>query len=114
LLIGDFLFVSKYNYGARVPMTTIALPMIHDSIPKTKSTSYLNFPQLPYFRLPGFEKIEKNDIVVFNWPCDTVYRFFDTSGRKGVIKPIDKNQIMLKDVKVHLEIIYKSKMESYL
>jgi signal peptidase I len=96
LLIGDFLFVSKYNYGARVPMTTIALPMIHDSIPKTKRTSYLNFPQLPYFRLPGFEKIEKNDIVVFNWPCDTVYRFFDTSGRKAVTKPIDKKSNYVK------------------
>ena len=36
LLVGDFLFVSKFHYGARVPMTTVALPMVHDSIPKTK------------------------------------------------------------------------------
>ncbi|MBY0487458.1 MAG: S26 family signal peptidase, partial [Flavobacteriaceae bacterium] len=33
LLVGDFLFVSKYNYGARVPMTTIAAPMVHDTLP---------------------------------------------------------------------------------
>ena len=28
LLVGDFLFVSKFHYGARVPMTTIAAPMV--------------------------------------------------------------------------------------
>jgi len=33
LLIGDFLFVSKFHYGARVPMTPIAAPMVHDSLP---------------------------------------------------------------------------------
>lgn len=96
LLVGDFLFVSKMNYGARVPMTTVALPMVHDSIPMTKSKSYLNWPQLPYFRLPSFEKIKNNDIVVFNWPADTVYQFFDRSGRKAVIKPIDKKSNYVK------------------
>ena len=96
LLIGDFLFVSKSSYGARTPMTTVALPMIHDSIPFTKKTSYFNFPQLPYFRFPGFQKIERNDIVVFNWPVDTVYRFFDKSGRKAVTKPIDKKSNYVK------------------
>ena len=33
LLVGDFLLVSKINYGARIPMTTIAAPMVHDTIP---------------------------------------------------------------------------------
>jgi signal peptidase I len=84
------------NYGARVPMTTIALPMVHDSIPLTKRKSYLNWPQLPYFRLPAFEKIKHSDIVVFNWPADTVYQFFDRSGRKAVIKPIDKKSNYVK------------------
>ena len=96
LLIGDFLFVSKMNYGARVPMTSVALPMVHDSIPLTKKKSYLSWPQLPYLRLPSFQKIEKNDIVVFNWPADTVYQFFDRSGRKAVLKPIDKKSNYVK------------------
>ena len=96
LLIGDFLFVSKMNYGARIPMTSVALPMVHDSIPLTKNKSYLSWPQLPYFRLPSFQKIAKNDIVVFNWPTDTVYRFFDKSGRKAVLKPIDKKSNYVK------------------
>lgn len=66
LLVGDFLFVSKYNYGARVPMTTVALPMVHDSIPILHTKSYLNFPQLPYLRLPALQTIKRTDIVVFN------------------------------------------------
>ncbi|WP_026713419.1 signal peptidase I [Flavobacterium daejeonense] len=97
LLVGDFLFVSKVNYGARVPMTTVALPMVHDSIPMTKRKSYLNWPQLPYFRLPGIEdKIKRTDIVVFNWPVDTVHYFFETKGKPGVIKPIDKESNYVK------------------
>lgn len=95
LLIGDFLFVSKFHYGARTPMTTVAAPMVHDTLPIVKTKSYLSWPQLPYFRFPGFEKIEKNDIVVFNWPADTVYKFFDTSGR-SIIKPIDKKSNYVK------------------
>ena len=95
LLVGDFLFVSKYNYGARVPMTTVALPMVHDTIPLLHKRSYLKWPQLPYFRLPGLQDIKRNDIVVFNWPVDTVYKFFDTSKRKAD-KPIDKKSNYVK------------------
>lgn len=94
LLIGDFLFVSKFHYGARTPMTTVAAPMVHDSIPFTKMKSFSNWPQLPYFRFPGFEKIEKNDIVVFNWPTDTVRFMGDTI--KGLRKPIDKKSNYVK------------------
>jgi signal peptidase I len=89
LLIGDFLFVSKINYGARVPMTTIAAPMVHDSLPFTKKLSYLSKPQLPYFRFPGFEKIKNNDIVVFNWPRDTLDNMYHPSNIR-IDKPRDK------------------------
>jgi signal peptidase I len=96
LLIGDFLFVSKINYGARVPMTAVALPMVHDSIPLTKQKSYLKWPQVPYLRLPGIEDINRTDIVVFNWPVDTVHYFFEAKGSPGVIKPIDKKSNYVK------------------
>ena len=95
LLVGDFLFVSEMNYGARVPMTTIALPMVHDSIPLTKIKSYLTYPQLPYMRLPGIQNIDRTDIVVFNWPVDTVYKFYDTSKRRAY-KPVDKKSNYVK------------------
>lgn len=95
LLVGDFLFVSKFHYGARVPMTTVAFPMVHDTIPKLKIRSYLNKPQLPYLRLPGFQKVKRNDIVVFNWPADTVEQFFVKTD-KYIRKPIDKKSNYVK------------------
>lgn len=101
LLVGDFLFVSKFHYGARVPMTTIAAPMVHDTIPFIKKKSYLyndhlvkknsafvNKLSLPYLRLPGFQKIKRNDIVVFNWPVDTMLNMRYTD--RNHYKPIDK------------------------
>ncbi|MEP0132144.1 MAG: signal peptidase I [Eudoraea sp.] len=94
LRIGDLLFVSKFHYGARAPMTTIAAPMVHDTIPGLGIRSYLKKPQLPYFRLPGFEKVKKNDIVVFSWPADTVRVFFKKE--EGVKKPIDKKSNYVK------------------
>ena len=94
LRIGDLLFVSKFHYGARTPMTTVAAPMVHDTIPGLGIRSYLNKPQLPYFRLPGFQKVKKNDIVVFSWPADTVRIFFKRE--KGVKKPIDKKSNYVK------------------
>jgi signal peptidase I len=95
LLIGDFLFVSKFHYGARAPMTTVAAPMVHDSLPFIGTKSYLKNPQLPYFRIPGFEKIKRNEIVVFNWPTDTV-RFFRDRSNIHVDKPIDKKSNYVK------------------
>ena len=109
LLVGDFLFVSKFHYGARVPMTTVALPMVHDSIPKTKTKSYLfndkyeerntswiNKLQLPYMRLPGFEKIKRNEIVVFNQPADTLLDMNVFKPDRNYYKPIDKKTNLVK------------------
>ena len=94
LRVGDFLLVSKFHYGARVPSTVVTLPMVHDTIPIIKTRSYLKSPQLPYIRIPGFQEIKNNDIVVFNWPADTVRRFFVKE--KGVIKPRDKKSNYVK------------------
>src|SRR5690606_19955949 len=43
LLVGDFLLVSKMHYGARTPMTAVALPMVHDTLPLVP-TSYDGLP----------------------------------------------------------------------
>ena len=94
LRVGDFLLVSKFHYGARVPSTVVTLPMVHDTIPIIKTRSYLKSPQLPYIRIPGFQEIKNNDIVVFNWPADTVRKFFVKE--KGVIKPRDKKSNYVK------------------
>ncbi|WP_378185041.1 signal peptidase I [Aquimarina sp. W85] len=95
LLVGDFLFVSKFHYGARTPMTAVSFPMVHDTIPVIRTKSYLSNPQYPYFRLPGFQNVERNDIVVFSWPIDTVRYFRDRSGM-SFYKPIDKKSNYVK------------------
>jgi signal peptidase I len=75
-------------------MTAVSTPMVHDTLPILKVKSYLKKPQIPYLRLPGIEKVKKNDIVVFNWPADTVRQFFVKE--KGVKKPIDKKSNYVK------------------
>ncbi len=95
LLVGDFLFVSKFHYGARTPMTPISFPMVHDTIPVLKAKSYLKNLQIPYFRLPGFQKIKRNDIVVFSWPPDTLTNITDPRSKVD-IKPLDKKSNYVK------------------
>ena len=94
LLVGDFLLVSKFHYGARTPQTVVSFPMVHDTIPLVRTRSYLKKPQLPYMRLPGLQQIKRNDIVVFSWPADTVRQFFKKEA--GVVKPIDKKSNYVK------------------
>ncbi len=94
LRIGDLLFVSKFHYGARTPMTAIAAPMVHDTLPLVGLPSYVRKPQIPYFRLPGFKDIKRKEIVVFSWPADTVRQFHIREA--GVKKPIDKKSNYVK------------------
>lgn len=73
LLVGDFLFVSKFHYGARIPNTPLAIPFFHHTIPVLNIKSYSEAIKLPYAKLPGFQKVKRNDMVVFNFPAgDTV------------------------------------------
>ncbi|MFN7014431.1 MAG: signal peptidase I, partial [Bacteroidia bacterium] len=69
--VGDFIMVSKVHYGARIPITPLSFPFSHQKIPFTENTSaYSKKIQFPYFRLPGFTQIKRNDIIVFNYPLE--------------------------------------------
>ncbi|MDR2127089.1 MAG: signal peptidase I [Prevotellaceae bacterium] len=74
LLIGDYLFVDKVTYGPRVPNTPLSFPLVHNILPLTQITkSYLEWIKWDYKRLAGLRKIQRDDIVVFNFPHgDTV------------------------------------------
>jgi len=76
LLVGDFLFVSKIHYGPRTPKTPLQVPLTHQKIWFTDIfveggiKSYLDWIQLPQYRLPGFSDVKRNDVVVFNYPLE--------------------------------------------
>ena len=75
LRVGDFLFVSKASYGPRVPNTPLSMPLVQHTFPVWLGggKSYIEHPQWDYKRLRGWDKPEKGDIVVFNFPAgDTV------------------------------------------
>lgn len=73
LLVGDFLFVSKLHYGARTAATPLQVPLTHQYIWGTKIPSYVDWIQLPQYRLPGFSNVKRNDVVVFNYPTEMEY-----------------------------------------
>ncbi len=75
LRVGDFLYVSKMSYGARVPNTPLSMPLVQHTFPAWLGggKSYIDKPQWAYKRLRGWDTPEKGDIVVFNFPAgDTV------------------------------------------
>ena len=69
LLVGDYLFVSKMNYGPRKPQTPLSMPLTQHTMPVTGTKSYLDCIQWDYERVRGWEDIERGDIVVFNYPA---------------------------------------------
>lgn len=87
LLVGDFLFVSKVNYGARTPMTPIAFPFAHHTMPIIGTKAYWDGVKLPYYRLPGLSEVKKGDVVVFNYPMEADSPYY---------RPVDKRENYIK------------------
>lgn len=88
LLVGDYLFVSKFHYGARIPNTPLAFPFAHHTMPGTANTnSYLEWIKLPHWRLPKITEVERNDVVVFNHPAgDTILTGFTEEGFNKLVR----------------------------
>ena len=81
LLVGDFLFVSKFHYGPQTPRTPLQIPLMHQKIWGTEIPSYLPWIELPTYRFPGISEIKREDVVVFNVP--------PISLNEGIDYPID-------------------------
>ncbi|HRB56016.1 MAG TPA: S26 family signal peptidase, partial [Ferruginibacter sp.] len=118
LLVNDFLFVSKFSYGPRIPNTPIAMPFVHHTMPITGTKSYSEIIKIPYTR--WFAKpVERNDVVVFNFPVNdtlindeenfgsrvTYYQAVREMGRDAVwdkygdiivTRPVDKRENFIK------------------
>ena len=89
LLVGDFLFVSKFHYGARTPATPLQVPLTHQKIWFTNLPSYSDAIQLPQYRLPGFTHVKRNDVVVFNVPGIAESNFEEPDKNKWIDYPVD-------------------------
>src|ERR1700712_481119 len=87
LLVGDFLFVSKVNYGPRIPETPIAFPFAHHTMPLIGTKAYWDGIKLPYYRLPGLSDVKRGDVVVFNYPMDA---------DSPLYRPVDKRENFIK------------------
>ena len=75
IMEGDYILVSKANYGARLPITPLSVPFF----PRI----YSSLIKLPYFRIPCLTTIKDNDVVVFNYPIEDK-------------KPVDKRTVFIK------------------
>jgi len=94
LMVGDFLFVNKFAYGPKIPQTPLSFPFAHHSFPGTNAKSYLEWIKLPYFRLPGFGKVDNKDIVVFNYPDgDSVAVKQQNASYYQIVRDVAKGQI---------------------
>ena len=82
LLINDFLFVSKFSYGPRIPNTPLSIPFVHNTMPITNGNSYLEWIKIPYTRwFPS--PVRRGDVVVFNFPAgDTVINLPDYQSQR--------------------------------
>lgn len=87
LLVGDFLFVSKINYGARLPETPVAFPFAHHTMPLINTKAYWDGIKVPYYRLPGLSDVKKGDVVVFNYPMEA---------DSPLNRPVDKRENYIK------------------
>lgn len=87
LLVGDFLLVTKFTYGATTPR----------NIPFTDI-------RIPYFRLPGFKDPKPGDVVVFDFPGDR-----DEKESKEVLNYIKRCVAVAGDsIKVVNKLLYRN------
>jgi len=113
MLINDYLFVSKVAYGPRLPMTPVAVPLVHNTLPLVGGNSYTDAIQWKYRRLPGLGKVQRYDVVVFNFPNNDTAMAIDPAqdyyaavrmvGRDAVwsqtkilTRPVDKKENYIK------------------
>jgi signal peptidase I len=89
MLVGDFLFVSKFHYGTRTPRTPLQIPLTHQKIWFTEIPSYMDWVQLPTYRLPGFTHVKRNDVVVFNVPGIAENNYPNMNSSTWIDYPVD-------------------------
>lgn len=115
LLVGDYLFVSKLSYGPRVPNTPLSFPLVQNTLPILNCKSYLDWPLWGYHRVKGLGQVERDDIVVFNFPAgDTITERVQNPDYYTLINEYGRERVLL-DKATFGEVIYRpvDKRENY-
>jgi len=117
MLVGDYLFVSKTSYGPKMPNTPIAFPFVHHTMPFSQTKkSFSTAIQRPYKRIAGFGPINRDDVVVFNFPeGDTVALNIQNSSYYQLVREVGRERVWT-DKRTFGEIIYRpvDKRENYI
>lgn len=120
LLVGDYLFVSKMSYGARIPQTPLHMPLTQHTLPVLNCKSYLDFPHWEYKRVKGLGEVKLNDIVVFNFPAgDSVAAKAQAEGLyqlaypigQSLAKPIDLSKLTLEQQRQVYDFYYQTGLQ---
>ena len=108
LLVNDYLFVSKMAYGPRIPMTPVAVPLVHNTMPLVGGKSYTDAVQWKYRRWPGFGKVQRVGGVVL-----TFRDFALEKKRPGEERPVSDRVENLNALrKITVDVIEVIKLES--
>ncbi len=105
LFSGDFILVSKLHYGTRTPATPLQIPLTHQKI--GNMPAYLDWIQLPMWRLPAFSQLVHNDVITFNYPPENYHPIDQKTpfigrcvGLAGDELEIKKSEIFINNVKI--------------
>ena len=95
LLIGDYLIVSKLDYGPKLPNTPLTLPFTHNTLPFTHHTpSYVRWIQRDYNRRAGLGRVQRGDVVVFHFPMgDTVVTEFPERNYYDLAREVGREEL---------------------
>ena len=114
MLAGDYLFVSKVAYGPKLPNTPLSFPFVHNTMPfSTSRRSFVEWVKRPYRRIAGLGTVQRNDVVVFNFPegdtvvlqdqvssyytlCRLYGRGYIKNNFDLVVRPVDKRENYVK------------------
>lgn len=91
LLEGDYVVVNKLAYGPRMPNTPLSVPFMHQKL-WGNVKAYLDWISIPYLRIPGYDDIGRNDVIVFNFPAEDVFPVEGPPEKR----PVDKRTYFIK------------------